>query len=109
MGGMKRPNFLLAYHGGKTPETSDDVAAEMARWKAWFDNISAAVIDPGNPVGMSKTVTNNGVIDDGGPNPVSGYTVISADNIDDAVAMAKACPILDSGSIEVAEIHDVSM
>jgi len=30
------PNFILAYHGGKKPETPEAGAAEMEKWKALF-------------------------------------------------------------------------
>jgi hypothetical protein len=103
------PDFLFAYHGGKPPEAPEDMQAEMDRWKSWFDDIGASVVDPGNLVGMSRTVSADGVADDGGTNPVSGYTVVRADSIDAAIAMAKTCPILSSGTIEVAEIHEVDM
>ena len=103
------PDFLFAYHGGKPPEAPEDMQAEMDRWKSWFDDIGASVVDPGNPVGMSRTVSADGVADDGGTNPVSGYTVVRADSIDAAIAMAKTCPILSIGTIEVAEIHEVDM
>jgi Ni,Fe-hydrogenase I cytochrome b subunit len=49
------------------------------------------------------------VSDSGGDNPLSGYTIIHAESIDQAVELAKACPIIGGGSIEVAEIHEVSM
>jgi len=103
------PHFLFAYHGGKTPETPEETDIEIGRWQKWFDDIGSTIVDPGNPVGMSRTVSADGVTDDGGANPLSGYTIIHAESIDQAVALAKACPILGDGTIEVAEIHDVSM
>ena len=97
-------DFIYVYHGGKRPETEEEGAREMARWEAWFKDMGDAVVNPGNPVGMSKTVSATGVADNGGANPVSGFTIVRADGIDAAVAMAKACPILNGGSVEVAEI-----
>ena len=46
---------------------------------------------------------------DGGANPLSGYTIIHTESIDQAVELAKACPIMGDGSIEVAEIHEVAV
>ena len=97
------PHFLFAYHGGKMPETEAETEAEIARWQGWFDNISAAIVDPGNPIGESRTVSDTGIVDDGGPNPLSGYSIVMADNIDAAVAMARDCPIIGNGSVEVAK------
>ena len=40
---------------------------------------------------------------------MSAYTIINVESIDRAVELAKACPIIGEGSIEFAEIHEVSM
>ena len=76
---------------------------------SWFGSLGSAVVDGGNPVGMSTTVHPDGrVTDDGGANPASGYSLIEAESVADAVAKAKACPILEAGgSIELAEAIDM--
>lgn len=101
------PNFIYAYHGGKKPETPEEGAQEMAKWEAWFKNLGGAVVNPGNPVGLSKTVSASGVADNGGANPLSGFTIVQADTIDQAVEMAKGCPMMGSGTVEVAEIVEM--
>lgn len=100
------PNYLLAYHGGGMPETEEQRNKVLAAWGQWFGSLGAAIVDGGNPVAQTKTVAQNGSVSDGGgANPVSGYSVIKADNLDQAISMAKGCPILGegNGSIEVAE------
>lgn len=101
--------YLLVYHGGKMPESQEEGERVMAAWGAWFQNMGDAVSDPGAPVGMSSTVHGDGsVSEDGGPNPVSGYSLVIADSIDAALALAKSCPILeDNGSVEVAETMEM--
>lgn len=102
------PNFLLIYHGGKEPQTPEEGDAMMAAWMAWFNEMGEAVVDGGNPVGQSHTVSAAGITPDGGPNPVSGYTVIAAQTHEDACKMAKGCPVIgEGGSIEVAQIYEV--
>lgn len=103
------PEYIFAYHGGKKPETEEEGAKVMSDWMAWFEGIGSDVVQPGNPVGMSKTVSGGGVADDGGANPVSGYSVIKASDMDAAVAVAKGCPMVKdgSGSVEVAEIMEM--
>jgi len=103
------PKFIFAYHGGKMPETEEARATEMAAWGEWMGSLGAALVDPGNPAGPSKTLSANGVADNGGANPISGYSLVNADNIDAAVEMAKGCPILKNGSIEVAEAIEMNM
>jgi hypothetical protein len=45
------------------------------------------------------------VSDGGGANPLSGYSIIEAKDLDDAVRLSKGCPVLLSGgSIEVSEL-----
>lgn len=101
--------FVFVYHGGKMPETEEEGAQVMAEWQAWLGGMGAAVIDGGAPVGPSSTVNSDGsVSDNGGANPTSGYSLISADSIEQAIAQAKGCPILKAeGSVEVAEAMDM--
>jgi len=97
--------FVFAYHGGGMPESPEEGERIMAAWSAWFETLGAAVVDGGNPTGDSRTVGSDGAVAQGaGANPVSGYSLIEAADIDAAVAHAKGCPILDAGgSVEVAE------
>ena len=100
--------YVLAFHGGGMPETEAARATVMAEWGQWYQGLGAAVVDGGNPVGQAKTIASNGAVSSGGgANPVSGYSIISAEGIDDAVTKSKGCPILKSGgSIEVCETFD---
>ena len=81
----------------------------MDAWGQWLGSMGSAVVDGGNPVGMSSTVNSDGSISsNGGSNPVSGYGLIEASDINDATKKAKGCPILASGgSVEVAEAFDM--
>jgi hypothetical protein len=101
---VKMAKFMFAYHGGGMPETPEEGEKVMAAWGAWMGGLGAALVDGGAPLGMSKTVSAKGVADDGGANPISGYSVVEAADMDAAIAMAKGCPILDAGgSVVVAE------
>lgn len=101
--------YIYVYHGGTAPSSPEESQKVMAEWMAWFGEMGDAVVDGGNPLGMSKTVSAGGVADDGGANPASGYTIVNANDMDAAVAMAKGCPMVKSGngSVEVAECMDM--
>ena len=101
--------FIMVYHGGKTPETDDEYARVMDLWSSWLGSAGEALVDGGHPVGISTTVLPGGRIENnGGANPVSGYSLIEMADTDAAVAYAKKCPILDEGgSVEVAECFDM--
>ena len=70
--------FLMIYHGGSMPETEDEIAHEMARWGDWMYSLGGQLIEPGAPVGRSMTLSVSGITDDGGTNPVSGYSIVEA-------------------------------
>jgi hypothetical protein len=101
--------YLFIYHGGKQPETEEAVAEIMDAWGNWMGSMGASVVDGGNPVGKSSTVNPDGsVTDNGGANPASGYGLFEAADLDDAIAKAKGCPILQAGgSVELAEAIDM--
>jgi hypothetical protein len=96
------PRFLYVFRGGmpKTPEAGQKM---MADWNAWLVELGDAVADPGAGAGKSHFVTGDGK-DRSDAHPVSGYMLVTAPDIDSAVAMARKCPIfLADGTIEVAE------
>ena len=101
--------YLFVYHGGKNPETQEEVAEVLDTWGQWFGSMGSAVIDGGNPVGISSTVEADGiVVDNGGSNPASGYSLIEASDLSEALTKAKGCPILSAGgTVEVAEAMDM--
>jgi hypothetical protein len=101
------PSYIIAYHGGKKPESPEEGARQKAKWKAWLDGLGDAVVNPGTPLGMSRFVSSGGVSDDGGPDPLTGFSIVKADSMDAALEMAKECPFLDIGTIEVAEVMDM--
>jgi hypothetical protein len=102
--------YILAYHGGGgMPDDPAEVERIMGEWSAWFATLGDAIVDGGNPTGAAKTVNSDGSVSNGGgANPLGGYTLISAANLDAAVVHAQGCPILGSGgSVEVAETIDI--
>lgn len=102
-------NYLLAFHGGAMAETEAEQARVMEAWGAWYTGLGDAVVDPGNPIGQAMSIASDGSVSvGGGENPVSGYTIIKANGMDDAVKLASGCPVLASGgSIEVGETFSV--
>jgi len=103
-------NYVFAYHGGKSFETKEQGTQHMTDWIAWSTGLKEALIDPGMPVGQSKTVEASGVTDNGGANPLTGITIVQADSFDAAIEMAKTCPHIDNGgTIEVAQALPIDM
>jgi hypothetical protein len=102
--------YLFAYHGGSGMAASEEEQQEiMAAWGAWYESLGSAIVDGGAPVGVAKTVASDGSVSDGGgANPLTGFTVVAAGSLDEAVKHAAGCPIRDAGgSVEVAELIEM--
>lgn len=103
-------DYLLLYSGGSMPETEAEQATVMAAWNDWMHSLGDDLKDGGNPfTPQAKSIAADGSVSDGpAGSPASGYSVIAADSLDDAVAKAKGCPVLKGGaSISVYETFAV--
>ncbi len=103
------PNFILAYRAGTWPETPEEGEKSMADWRAWSDGLGDANVEKGNPASNAKTIDADGKVADGGHGALCGYSIVKADNIDEAVKLAQACPHLKFGTMEVAELKEMEM
>ena len=105
-GQQKVSFFVFAYHGGKIPESPEEGAKHMAKFEAWVGGLGNAVVNPGHPLGKSKTVSSSGVSDDGTSNPLVGFSIVKAHSMDAALEMAKGYPHLEIGTVEVVEMME---
>jgi hypothetical protein len=95
--------FLYLYTGGQMAETQEAQQEQMQQWVSWFGTLGDSVVDIGNPFGAGTTVTNGGS-SDGGASKLGGYSIITAESLEEAATNAKGCPVLQSGgSVEVYE------
>jgi len=98
-------NYILAYHGGKMPKNPEEGAEHMAKWEAWADGLGDALVNRGTPLGKSMSVNSNGVTDGGGADPMIGYSILKAENIEAAVKMVEDSPHVNyGGTMVVAEM-----
>lgn len=100
-------NYLLVYKGGNPPESQEAGKAVMDAWMGWFGSLGASVVDGGNPTGAGRRIAAGGDVTEGGLSGVTGYSVLSATSLDEAVEKAKGCPHLQAGGeVEVYETMD---
>ena len=91
-------DYLLLYAGGKMPESEEEQAAVMKAWDGWMHELGGSLKDGGNPfTPASKTISASGDVSDGGGS-ASGYSIITADSLDEATEKAKGCPVLQGGA-----------
>jgi hypothetical protein len=95
--------YVLIYSGGGMPETDAEQAAAFEAWGAWYGALGASVVDGGNPfLPYGRTIAGDGSVHDIAPTHLaSGYTIIEAASLDEAIEKGKGCPILKNGG----EVH----
>jgi hypothetical protein len=98
--GTTMANFLLLYTGGSMPQTPAEQEAVMQAWGAWFGKIGSNLVDQGNPfTPKAKSISSKGTVSDGPVGELaSGYSIIKADSLDVAVAIARECPVTQGGA-----------
>jgi YCII-related domain len=96
------PNYAFSYISGSSP--NDAQGGDQKKFGAWIGSLGDAIVNPGTPLGMPKIVSSNGVTDGKESGRSTGFSIIKADSMDAAVEMAKSCPFLDIGTVEVAEV-----
>ena len=95
------PDFMFVYRNpvGYTP-TSETRAA----WTAWFDGMGQHLAD------LGQLVTARTALGNCGPDRTElvGYSVIRAEDLEAATAIAKGCPNLGlGGGIEVGQLTEI--
>lgn len=108
-------DFLLIFRNdfqSMAPQSPDALQATLKKWMDWKGSIAAQnkMADAGNrlePTG--KVVRSNNIITDGPyteiKETIGGYIAVKATSLEEAVELAKDCPILASGgNVEIREI-----
>jgi hypothetical protein len=96
-------NYLLLYHGGSMGANEEEKQKNMAAWGEWMKQCGENLVDAGNPCSNSKHVDQSGESEVSGEK-VTGYSVIKADSMENAVHAAKMAPLIaQGGSVDVYE------
>ncbi len=110
--------YMLVYKGGDPDwmenTSPEDMAASMERWGAWMADLEAKgqLSNGGAPLHYSgKNLTSDGTVTDVSlaeiKELVTGFSIIKAANMDEAIEIAKVCPIFAYPDISV-EIREVA-
>lgn len=96
------PKYVFVYRSPKNyvPGQPDAIAA----WNDFRTSIGERVVDFGNPVFEASSL---GTCDDS--TRLGGYSFVTADDLESAVALAKGSPTLNAGGgVEVGEITELT-
>ena len=110
--------FLYLYRGGRVERSPEQIQHTMQKWMAWFKQLSdkGHIKNMGHPLenggkfvkGSQKTVTDGPFVES--KDIVSGYSLLEARDLDQAVELSKGCPIFEGeGTVEVRPIMQMNM
>lgn len=84
--------FLFLYYGFVTP--TKEIEKE---WGDWFASVGDKFVDTGSPFGFGREITKSGTkelkLD---LDAITGYSIINAEDIDEAESIAKTNPMITS-------------
>lgn len=108
------PKFMMVYKGEATDMADmspEETQAVMAKWGAWMQNVGPALADIGTPFGPGGSLVDDGT--SGTAISLTGYSVVEADDMAAALALADGHPYLSEGNgnyaIDVFEMMPVPM
>ena len=99
------PQFIITYIGGDHPSSPEEGQKHFAKYQQWLATLGSAAVSPMNPISHTHTIHADGSVTQGSAISMSGFTIVEAASIEEAISMAKDCPFLDiNGSLEVSEL-----
>ena len=89
----------------RVPSAYAPHAGTAAEWQAWFGGLGSALVDVGNAVTDHASLGEVG----GSDSRMIAYSVVSAEDMDSALALAKDCPVMQvGGGVEVGPVMEVA-
>ncbi|MEY9928487.1 hypothetical protein ABH926_003126 [Catenulispora sp. GP43] len=93
--------YVLSF---RVPADYKPDAGTPAEWQAWFRGLGPALVDVGKAVTAYASLGEVG----GGGSRFVAYSVVAAEDMDSALALAEDCPVLRvGGGIEIGPEMEV--
>jgi hypothetical protein len=105
----------MMVYKGEASDMADMSEAEanevMAKWGAWIEKVGPALADIGTPFGPGKSIVDDGT--SGTAMSLTGYSIVEADDLEAAAALADGHPYLSEGkgnfAIDLFELMPVPL
>lgn len=97
------PKYMMVYKGEATDMsdmTEEQQGEVMAKWGEWMQKVGSAITDVGAPLANGRSYVDDGTM--GSATPLSGYTIVEAENADAAGALTAGHPFLSEGKGDFA-------
>ena len=100
--------FVLVYLDGDQPNDPEEARNHFDKYMGWMASLGDAVVVPTIPLKDTTTVSSDGTVQEGGRSAMSGFSIIRAASMEEALSKAQACPFLEiGGSLEVSELMEL--
>lgn len=97
--------FVFVYLGGNQPSSPEEASKHFSKYMDWLSSLGDAVVVPTIPLKDTSTVSPDRTVREGGSSAMSGFSIIKAESMAAALAIAQDCPFLEiGGSLEVSEL-----
>ena len=94
--------YVFSY---RVPSEYAPGAETAAEWQDWFGGMGSALVDIGNAVTDYASLGEVG----GSGSRMVAYSVVSAEDMDSALALAKDCPVMRAGGgVEVGPVMEAA-
>src|ERR1700722_2417081 len=100
------PQIMAKYvFSFRVPSDYQPNAGTPAEWQAWFGGLGSALADVGHAVTDYASLGEVG----GSGSRMVAYSVVSAEDMDSALGLAKGCPVLRvGGGVEVGPVMEAA-
>ena len=99
-------------HGQAQP-SPEQMQAMFAKWNAWKEKFKDNIVDWGDKLKSGGKIVSTSSVSDGpfveAKEIIGGFMIVSAESLEQAVAIAQEMPASASASIEVREMMGAKM
>lgn len=100
-------NYMFVYYKEDKDDTELSMPEIMEEWKQWFGKLGNKLVDGGGPFNDGgKAVENSGVTTIAN-HPATGYTIVKAGSMDEAVELGQGCPMLRHNKTTAIRVYEV--
>lgn len=95
--------FVYVYYSGTSDGGTDEA------WGKWFGELGDKLVDGGNPFAEGGQAVHQGGVMPIQDKPVTGYSIINADSMEEATELAKSCPLVSQKDAAVCVYEALPM
>lgn len=93
------PKFLVTYHGSNMPHDPESMSKARDAFMQWAGKTGRALVEPGAPIGATRTLSSHGTGDGVAEGPYNGWSVIEASDLNEAAKLLQGHPFIGRGGV----------